>query len=162
MPCLYDVTVTGGYKEQFQEEVETRQIFDMMTAVTMMVAAALCLSSSLSKKGFEVVRSVIRPDLIAELQGASEELLTHRSLSHLQADQFTGSLIPLSKHPVFAKLIGDEPVLTALKTLGLSDLRYMSGYIISKPPGSPSLGWHQDAWYWVRGGRHCTPHAAAR
>ena len=22
MPCLYDVTVTGGYKEQFQEEVE--------------------------------------------------------------------------------------------------------------------------------------------
>ena len=24
----------------------------------------------------------------------------------------------------------------------------MSGYIISKPPHSPSLGWHQDGWFW--------------
>lgn len=24
----------------------------------------------------------------------------------------------------------------------------MSGFIISKPPYSPSLGWHQDGWYW--------------
>jgi len=29
-----------------------------------------------------------------------------------------------------------------------SQLKWMSGFLISKPPFSPSLGWHQDGWYW--------------
>ena len=77
----------------------------------------------------------------------------------MQRDQFTGSLIPLSKHPAFAKLIGHPAVISALDQVGLSDLRFMSGYVISKPPGSPSLGWHQDGWYWddIDAGYGATP-----
>merc|ERR1711972_1164772 len=32
--------------------------------------------------------------------------------------------------------------------MGLPAQRWLSGFLISKPPKSPSLGWHQDGWYW--------------
>jgi hypothetical protein len=69
-------------------------------------------------------------------------------MQHLQKDQFTGSLIPVTKSASFAPLIGHAGALATLGALDFKDVRFQSGYIISKPPLSPSLAWHQDGWYW--------------
>ena len=100
------------------------------------------------RDGFTVLRQVFEPSLLEEVAAASTALITDDSMQHLQRDAFTGSLIPVTKDPAFEKLITHRPTLDALAAMGLDDARFLSGYIVSKPPSSPSLGWHQDAWYW--------------
>ena len=104
----------------------------------------------LETDGFTVVPNVLDGTLRHELSEVSERLLNDPSLAHLQRDKFTGSLIPISKDPTFAKLIGHHLTMQAFEGLGFAraNIRWMSGFIISKPPHSPSLGWHQDGWFW--------------
>ena len=114
--------------------------------------------AGLRDDGYTVVPNVVESSLINTLLYVSERLLADTSTQHLQRDQFTGSLIPTSKDPAFAQLIGHSGVLDALASLGLGDLRYLSGYVISKPAGSPSLGWHQVLPYPARAySRRCRP-----
>ncbi len=47
-----------------------------------------------------------------------------------------------------AELISTSAIINALEDLGLGDVRWLSGYVISKQPASPRLWWHQDWWAW--------------
>ena len=101
------------------------------------------------KDGFVVIPQVLSQELVAELNAVSDELVKDDRYKHLQEDEYTGSLIPVTKHEAFAKLIAHAGALDVLRDLQLAgDIRWMSGFLISKPPRSPSLGWHQDGWYW--------------
>jgi len=105
--------------------------------------------TQLHDQGYAVVPGVISQEEISALNDASERLCADPSYAHLQKDKYTGSLIPVSKDPVFAELIAHKAALSVFDELGWGPtLRWMSGFIISKPPYSPSLGWHQDSWYW--------------
>jgi len=96
-----------------------------------------------------VLRQVVDRALLADIAAASNALIDSDATQHLQRDAFTGSLIPVTKSSAFLPLITHAPTLDALAAAGLGDARWLSGYVISKPPSSPSLGWHQDAWYWA-------------
>ena len=47
-----------------------------------------------------------------------------------------------------ARLVAYPPMLAALAGLGFDNPKWGSGFIISKPPHSPPLFWHQDARFW--------------
>ena len=55
--------------------------------------------------------------------------------------KFTGSLIPLVD-PVFQPLLTNPTLMKALESMGFgTDVTWSCGFIISKPPGGPSLAW---------------------
>lgn len=56
--------------------------------------------------------------------------------------------MPVADVPAFAELIANDRARAAFAELGFSDPRFSSGYVISKPPRSPALFWHQDWWGW--------------
>jgi hypothetical protein len=101
------------------------------------------LKKQLVEEGYCVVPGAMSRAEIAEIAEMSHELLAAPENQQFQEDKFTGSLVPLSKHPSFAKLIAHRATLGALSALGFQPPRWLSGFIISKPPGGPSLGWHQ-------------------
>ena len=101
------------------------------------------LKTQLVTQGYCVVPAALSKGDIAELSGVAQELLDRPENQQFQEDKFTGSLIPLSKSARFAKLIAHKATLGALASLGFEPPRWLSGFIISKPPGGPSLGWHQ-------------------
>lgn len=106
--------------------------------------------SDFKKNGFAVIPSVLSPAMVKELNELSSELCANPKYDHLQEDKFTGSLIPVCEHSDFADLIAHQGALDAFAKIGWprGTLRWMSGFLISKPGKAPSLGWHQDGWYW--------------
>ena len=104
---------------------------------------------TLERDGFVVLKNVLGSDMLKRVNDTSNILIESDKYKHLQIDKYTGSLIPLSKSSNYAELIAHDRVLDIIRdTLGFSDIRWMSGFLISKPPKGPSLGWHQDSWYW--------------
>ena len=57
-------------------------------------------------------------------------------------------MVDVGSHPIFAELVAYPPARTVLEALGFLRPKWMSGYVISKPPESPALFWHQDWWGW--------------
>eukprot|EP01043_Picozoa_sp_COSAG02_P014696 COSAG02_NODE_610_length_19566_cov_39.049622_11_plen_257_part_00 len=110
--------------------------------------SAAALKKQLVEQGYCVVPAAMTRCEIGEIGVTCHELLERPENQQFQEDKFTGSLVPLSKHERFANLIAHEATLGALAKLGFKPPRWLSGFIISKPPGGPSLGWHQDGWYW--------------
>ena len=65
----------------------------------------------------------------------------------------TGSMIMvdgafIDRYPVFAELITYPTLLKALASLGFRDPKFGHGRVISKPPHSPPLFWHEDGRFW--------------
>ena len=98
--------------------------------------------------GFCRVENVLDRGLLARLQQTTDQLLDEQS-AQLRAEQrSTGSMIDVACHPIFAELVACPPARTVLEALGFLRPKWMSGYVISKPPASPALFWHQDWWGW--------------
>lgn len=106
------------------------------------------LKRELIKDGYCVARNWIDPQLVEQLQTWSNVALSTISDTHRENNRSQGSLINLSDHPDFANIIGDNKLLSLFSELGFTNPVFSSGYIISKPPNSPPLFWHQDWWGW--------------
>ena len=86
--------------------------------------------------------SVIPQNAQAEAM-TPEEKETHKN---------TGSLLPTIS-PAFAPLIANKNLMAAFEGMGFTDsmsgnTKWSCGFVISKPPRSPSLPWHQDCVVW--------------
>jgi ectoine hydroxylase-related dioxygenase (phytanoyl-CoA dioxygenase family) len=57
-------------------------------------------------------------------------------------------MISTTAHPLLADLITLPAAHDAYRRMGCDDVRFTSGYIISKPPHSPPLFWHFDWMGW--------------
>ena len=102
----------------------------------------------LIEKGYLVLKKIIPLNFIDELILITNNLLNEQSDQERDEQKSTGSMINLSKDPFFADLISYKTVLETLKKFGIYDLRFSSGYIISKPAFSPPLFWHFDWAAW--------------
>ncbi|MBB4701512.1 hypothetical protein BJ982_003056 [Sphaerisporangium siamense] len=69
--------------------------------------------------------------------------------AHLSRYAHHGSLLPLTvdDHPV-PEILTSGALHGVFGALGFTDPRWISGYVIAKPPRSPGLWWHQDWWAW--------------
>ncbi len=102
----------------------------------------------LLQDGYTVVRDVLDGNSLARLQALAAGCVADLSPEHRARYRSEGSLIPVADHPAFAEFIAHPGLLSAFARLGLEDVRFTSGYVISKPPRGPALFWHQDWWGW--------------
>src|SRR6266566_1447714 len=101
------------------------------------------------ENGYVVVRNAIETGMIEAVLGRAKALVSQAGMLHRRRFPRQGSMLPTSlTDPVWADLITHPAIIRAMSSLGAEDLHWLSGYVISKPPHSPRLWWHQDWWAW--------------
>ena len=114
----------------------------------MTVRAAQDRYDQLLRDGFCVCEQVLRPGMLERVRTVSDRLLDAQSQSHFTEQKSTGSMISVFDDVFFAELVSYPPALATLDDLGFDRPTGSSGFVISKPPRSPALFWHQDWWGW--------------
>ena len=102
----------------------------------------------LDQDGFCLLEGVIDEGMIERLREVTDGVIARQEAAHFERQRALGSLIRVTEDPFMARLIAYRPILEALAGLGFPDPKWGSGFIISKPPSSPPLFWHQDARFW--------------
>ena len=102
----------------------------------------------LQRDGYCLFAQILDEPMLRRLREATDRVVESQSEDHLRAHRSQGSLIDARSVPLLAQLVAHEKALAALAELGFDNPRWASGYIISKPPHSPPLYWHQDWWGW--------------
>lgn len=103
---------------------------------------------ALEDDGYCVMPDILSSRMLARARQATAELLAAQDPAHFADQKSTGSMISVFQHAYFAELAAWPPALAALAALGLAAPKFTSGYVISKPPHSPPLFWHQDWGGW--------------
>lgn len=99
--------------------------------------------------GYHVFRNLLPLEQVRELRELSLGLVAADAFRTREGFKFHGSMVRVPYWiDGFAELIRSSPAMSALELLGFSDIKWISGYVISKPPGGPALWWHQDWWAW--------------
>ena len=104
--------------------------------------------SDLARQGYVVVKKFLDQRLLETLCEQRDAILSQLPTEHRDEYKSQGSLVNLGDHPEFSHLIGSSSVHELITDLGPGDIRWLAGYLISKPPNSPALFWHQDWWGW--------------
>ena len=102
----------------------------------------------LDDDGFCLLDGIIEDDMLERLREVTDSVIARQEAAHFERNRAQGSLIRVTEDPFLARLIAYPPILEALAGLGFADPKWGSGFIISKPPFSPPLFWHQDARFW--------------
>jgi len=102
----------------------------------------------LDRDGFCLLEGIIDETMLERLRRVTDRAIARQEAAHFERNRAQGSLIRVTEEPYMARLIAYPPMLAALARLGFPDPKWGSGFIISKPPQSPPLFWHQDARFW--------------
>ena len=102
----------------------------------------------LDRDGFCLLENIIDARMLDRLRAVTDEVLAQQDEAHFAENRAQGSLIRVTEHPFMAQLVAYPAILDALAGLGFDEPKWGSGFIISKPPQSPPLFWHQDARFW--------------
>ena len=105
------------------------------------------------RDGFYIFRNVLDEALLERLRAASDASLAEQDEQHFAEQVATGSMILVNgpfieRYPVFAEFIAHPGILQTLDRLGFADPKFGHGRVISKPPHSPPLFWHEDGRFW--------------
>ena len=106
-----------------------------------------------ARDGYYICENVLEPDLVDRLNELSDQILDQQPPEHFAENRSTGSMILIDwamayTHPAMAELIAHPGILAALAQLGFAEPKFGHGRIISKPPQSPPLFWHEDGRFW--------------
>ncbi|MEM7127519.1 MAG: phytanoyl-CoA dioxygenase family protein [Chloroflexota bacterium] len=106
--------------------------------------------AQLIRDGFCVFENVLESEMVAKLNKMSEWTIGQEDAAHFENHRAQGCIIPYWKypHPAFTQVITHPRALAALAELGFEQPKVWSGFVISKPPQSPPLYWHQDGVLW--------------
>ena len=104
----------------------------------------------LIRDGFCVFEQVLEPETVARLNAMSEWTIAQEDPAHFAENRARGCIIPYWKfpHSAFAELLVHPAALAVFAKLGFDRPKVWSGFVISKPPHSPPLHWHQDGTLW--------------
>jgi len=105
------------------------------------------------RDGFYIFENVLEPSLVDRLNSLSDDILAQQDLEHFKENRTTGSMVMIDwkmayQHAVMAEFIAHPKVIGAMNELGFPDPKFGHGRIISKPPHSPKLFWHEDGRFW--------------
>jgi hypothetical protein len=95
-----------------------------------------------------VIEGVLDEVMLEGMRAIATSKLAELSDAHRQEQKSTGSMVANRDLPELAPLIVCPAVLEALAHLGYKDIKFSRAYLISKPPHSPQLFWHQDFTVW--------------
>ena len=130
------------------QTVSTKQAYDSPERASVDAERA-----QFDRDGFFIFRNVLDEALLDRLREASDASLAQQDERHFAEQVATGSMILVNgpfieRYPVFAEFIAHPGVLQALARLGFHDPKFGHGRVISKPPHSPPLFWHEDGRFW--------------
>ena len=113
----------------------------------------LVLRQQFIRDGFVLFKGVLEPEMVEGLRAWSDVVLGEQEEDHFRQHRTTGSMVLIDwamayEHDVLAELIANPSVLAALAELGFAEPKFGHGRIISKPPLSPPLFWHEDGRFW--------------
>ena len=103
--------------------------------------------------GFYLFRNMLEPELIDTLRGITDDVLAQQEEAHFEQQRAPGSMVLIDwemayQYDVLAELIAHPKMLKRLSELGFAEPKFGHGRIISKPPHSPRLFWHEDGRFW--------------
>ncbi len=106
-----------------------------------------------NKAGYYVFENIIEPNVLDQLRELTDNILAKQKKSHFEEQIATGSMVLIDwemayEHKTMAEFIAHHRMLGALAELGFDKPKFGHGRIISKPPHSPQLYWHEDGRYW--------------
>lgn len=102
----------------------------------------------LLEDGFCIIPNILNAATIAELREITDRMVDAMSEEEARRQRSTGSLISVVHDHRLVDLITNATALRAVEAMGFHDIRFQSGYVISKPPKSPRLFWHFDWGFW--------------
>ena len=104
----------------------------------------------LSEDGFCIFEQILTDKMVEKLNEMSLWTIQQEDQKHFDDHRSQGCIIHYIKfpHPTFKELITYKNSLNALASLGFTNPKVWSGFVISKPPFSPPLYWHQDGVIW--------------
>lgn len=100
------------------------------------------------EEGFCVLDNVLELEALESFKQVCETHLKNLTSEDRENERSTGSMVDLSQIPELAKLIANEKALSGFRKMGYGDVKFSTGYLISKPPHSPPLFWHFDWAGW--------------
>ena len=107
------------------------------------------LNRQLVRDGYCHVPGVAPSDLIERVRAFADGAADRLSDAQKARTRFQGSMIQVKEHEEMLPLIALPAAREVLAGMGYPGARFMSGYIISKPPMvAPPLFWHQDGIVW--------------
>ncbi len=107
------------------------------------------LNRQLVRDGYCHVPGVVPGDLIERVRAFADGAADGLSEEQKERTRFQGSMIQVKEHEEMLPLIVLPAAREVLAGMGYPCARFMSGYIISKPPlEAPPLFWHQDGIVW--------------
>jgi ectoine hydroxylase-related dioxygenase (phytanoyl-CoA dioxygenase family) len=110
--------------------------------------------AQLLESGYCIVKNVLDRAMIDELARVTDGLLDAVSESDRELFRYQGSNIFIAyQHAVFARLFAWPAALNALATMGFPRPKWLSSFLLSKPPHGLPLYWHQD---WAAWGDPCS------
>jgi len=104
--------------------------------------------ATLVELGFSVVRGYLDQSFLDKLRQQCDRVLARLPQQHRDEYRSQGSLVNLGDHPDYSHLIASAQLRQLMRQLSFASSRWLAGYLISKPPNSPALFWHQDWWGW--------------
>ena len=103
----------------------------------------------LLEQGFCKFENILDEPMLDELRRVTDELLAQQTPEEKERFRYQGSNISIvAQHAVFPRLFTWPKTLAALRELGYERPKWMSGFLLSKPPHAPPLYWHQDWAAW--------------
>jgi len=102
----------------------------------------------LQEDGFCILEDAVDDHLLDNTRECVKSAVSKINNDHLERQRSPGTLIDSGGYPELADLIGNPKPLEALGAMGYHNNKFWKAVIISKPPGSPLLYWHQDCMMW--------------
>ena len=106
-----------------------------------------------ARDGFCIFENVLEPSQVDILNRFSDDVLAQQDPEHFAQNRTTGSMVLINwdmayQNSVMAEFIAHPKVIGAMNELGFLQPKFGHGRIISKPPHSPQLFWHEDGRFW--------------
>lgn len=103
---------------------------------------------ALVRDGVCVIKDILDAPLLDSVRRVAAEKIAQLSDKHRLAQKSPGSMLANRDMPELVDLITWPKTLQALSRLGFEDVQFSRAYLVSKPPHSPPLFWHQDCTVW--------------
>ena len=105
------------------------------------------------ENGYFIFKNILDQNHLESLREFSDEVLNQHDEDHFKVNRTTGSMALIDwavvqKYKVLGDLVVHSKIKTVLYEMGFTDPKFGHGRIISKPPKSPRLFWHEDGRFW--------------